>query len=121
MVESVKRAIKPFYTDVGNVYEKKVLDGAFTKFETVLKFKNMPCRVSAKSYLFGENAGSESLNTLNVNKRVKLFVPPEYEIKPGSTVEVTSLDKKRLYGKSGEMSFYTTHNEVMVEIVKDYA
>lgn len=121
MVERFKRAIKPFYTDRCNVYETRPVKGGVTRFERVLKFDNIECRASAKNYLFGESAGSEESNTLKISKKIKIFVPPEYEIKQGSEVEVIREGRKMIFGKSGEMTFYKSHNEVMVEIMKDYA
>lgn len=121
MVERFKRAVKPFYTDRCNVYESRPVNGCLTRFEKVLKFCDIECRASAKSYLFGERAGSDGGNTLTVAKKIKLFLPPEYDIKPGSEIEIIRGERKMLYGKSGEMTFYKSHNEVMVEILKDYA
>ena len=121
MVERMKKAVKPFYNHTCDVYEKTVKEGEFTRFEEVRKHSSVPCRMSAKSYLFGENAGNNSGNLLGISKKVKLFVPPEYKITPGSRIEIVQGGKKRIYGKSGEMNFYESHNEVMVEIEKDYA
>ncbi|MBQ8003219.1 MAG: hypothetical protein IJ297_07235 [Clostridia bacterium] len=122
MVEKIKKAIKPLYTDVCNVYEKKpVTREGRTQFEEALKYKSIPCRISAKAYLFGENSASERNNLLKVSKKVKLFVPPEYVIEPGSRVEVVRNGRKTVFGKSGYVSFYTSHNEVMLELLKNYA
>lgn len=122
MVERIKKAIEPLYTDVCTVYEKRaVTNGGRTEFEKIIKYDCIPCRISSKSYLFGENAASEKKNLLAVSKKTKIFLPPEYEIKPGSIIEVTSHDKKIVFAKSGEMSFYSSHNEVTVELLKNYA
>ena len=121
MVERLKRVIASFYTDTCNVYETMVEAGDFTRFEKIKRYENIPCRISAKNYLFGESAGSKNSDTLKISKRVKIFLPPEYEVLPGSMLEISHLGKNVVYGKSGEMTFYPSHNEVMVEIVKDYA
>ncbi len=121
MVERVKKVLIPFYTDRCNVYEKCVKEGNFTGFEMKILYENAPCRMSAKSYLFGENAGSRGDNVLKISKKIKLFFPPDYKIKPGCRIEVTHMGECTVFGKSGEMNLYPTHNEVMVEIEKDYA
>jgi hypothetical protein len=122
MVEKAKKALAPFYTDRCTVYEKTPVnkDGR-TQFEERVKYYLIPCRISSKAYLFGENAASEKHNLLFVSKKTKIFLPPEYVIEPGSTIEVTSRGRKKVYAKSGEMSFYNSHNEVMVELLKNYA
>lgn len=122
MVERIKKAIEPFYADVCRVYvNDAVTRDSMTRFEKRVVYDTVPCRVSAKAYLFGENAAKKSDNTLKVTKKAKLFVPTEYYIEPGSLIEVYSKGKKTLFCKSGSMSCYSSHNEVMVELWKDYA
>lgn len=122
MVEKIKKAIEPFYTDLCSVYEKNavVKDGR-TQFEEVLRYENVPCRMSAKAFLFGENAASEKNNVTGLSKKTKLFLPPEYVVKPGSRIVVESLGQETVFAKSGKMSCYSSHNEVMVELLKNYA
>lgn len=122
MVEKLKKALEPFYIDRCTVYEKKaVTREGRTQFEKSVKYARVPCRMSAKAYLFGENAAKERDNLLDINKRVKLFLPCEYFIEPGSIIEIESRGRTRIYAKSGEMSCYSVHNEVMVELLKNYA
>lgn len=122
MVEKVKKAIAPFYTDKCTVYEKRAVNvNGRTRFEQIVKYENIPCRISSKAYLFGENAASESNNMLKLSKKTRLFLPTEYTIDPGSIIEVTTRGHKKAFAKSGDMSFYDTHNEVMVELLKNYA
>ncbi len=122
MVEKFKNAIEPFYTDVCTVYEKTAVnkDGR-TVFEEVKVYENVPCRMSAKAYLFGENVANEKNNITSLNKKTKLFMPPEYVIKPGSKIVVESLGQVSVFAKSGKMSCYNSHNEVMVDLLKNYA
>lgn len=122
MVEKIKKAIEPFYTDVCSVYEKRAVNtGGRTEFEETVIYENIPCRISIKSYLFGEKAAEEKENLLEVNKRAKIFLPPEYYINPGSRIKVRTKNRETVYAKSGMMSCYTSHNEVMAELVKNYA
>ena len=118
----VKRAAALLFCDRCTVYEKfpTEKDGR-TDFETRARYENVPCRVSSKSYLFGENAASDGKNTAEVKKMVKLFLPPEYEIAPGSTIEVKRLGKTERYAKSGAVMRYESHSEVMMTLLKDYA
>lgn len=122
MVERLKKVLSPLYTDRCTVFEKRPFteDGR-TRFEKNVRHENVPCRVSAKAYLFGENAAKEKDRMLTLNKRVKLFVPPEYVFEPGSEIEIESHGRIRMYGKSGEMSLYASHNEVMIELLENYA
>lgn len=122
MVEKVKKAIAPFYTDRCTVYEKRAVNiNGRTRFEKTEKYTLIPCRISSKAYLFGENAASESKNLLKLSKKTRVFLPTEYIVEPGSIIEVTTKGHKKVFAKSGDMSFYDTHNEVMVELLKNYS
>ena len=122
MVEKLKRALAPFYTDRCTVYEKRaVTSKGRTQFERTVRYENIPCRVSFKAYLFGESAAKEKESLLGVSKKVKVFLPCDYDIAPGSVIEIESHGRSKVYAKSGEMSCYHAHNEVMVELMKNYA
>ena len=121
MVERMKNALGLLYTDRMNVFEKRVIEGEFTTFEREEKYKDVPCRMSAKNYLFGDKGASKKNNQLTTTKRVKIFFPVEYEILPGSEIEVIRNGRKSIFGRSGEMHSYMSYNTVTVEIVKDYA
>ncbi len=122
MVKRVENAARFLMKDKCSIYIKKpVEEDSLTRFETVLKYENVPCAISSKAYLFGENAASENDNLAEAKKSVKLFLPPEYEVEAGSTVEVKRLGKSELYKRSGQMKRYPSHNEVMLELMKDWA
>ncbi len=122
MVERVRRAAESLFTDVCNIYEKRpIVQNGRTEFEKVCVKKNVPCRVSAKSYLFGENSAEAGDNTAKVSKTVKLFIPADCNIEPGSMVEVTRLGVTEVYIRSGALTRYSSHNEVMIRREKDWA
>ncbi len=122
MVERIKRVLDKFYTDRCTVVEVcPVTTDGLTRFYEKTVYENIPCKISVKAFLFGENAAGEGNNLSKVSKKAKLFLPPEYTILPGSRVEIYSKGRKSVYGKSGEMNYYFSHNEVMVEIEKKYA
>ncbi len=122
MVERVRRAAESIFTDVCSIYEKKpVMQNGRTEFETVCVKKNVPCRVSAKSYLFGENSAEAKDNMAKVSKTVKLFIPADCIIEPGSIIEVMRLGVTEVYIGSGVLTRYSSHNEVMIRREKDWA
>lgn len=118
----MRRAVERLYTHRCNVYEKRVSvkDGR-SVFEKALVYSSVPCRLSVKAYLFGDKAAQKKENYTKFSKRAKLFLPCECVIKEGSLVEVEVGGETCLYGRSGAVSFYASHNEVTVEMVKDYA
>lgn len=122
MVTEIKKAVEMLFTDMCDIYETKhcVKDG-LTEFTKEKIYSGVPCRISAKAYLFGENAAGRENDLADVRKKVKLFVPSDVIIAPGSIIEVTRLGQRELYKRSGAMMRYASHNEVMVENAKDWA
>lgn len=121
MVKRMKTAAALLMRDTCSIYVKRPIEGSLTRFETELKYKDVPCSVSSKNYLFGENAASENDKLAEVKKSVKLFLPPEYEVDAGSIVEVKRLGRSEWYKRSGQMKSYVSHNEVMIELMKNWA
>lgn len=122
MVKKVENAARFLMKDKCSIYIKRPVEkDSLTRFETELKYENVPCTISSKAYLFGESAASENDNLAEVKKSVKLFLPPEYEVEAGSMVEVKRLGKSEWYKRSGQMKRYLSHNEVMLELMKNWA
>ncbi|MGM9552557.1 MAG: hypothetical protein ACI3XA_09920 [Clostridia bacterium] len=122
MVRKVKKAAEKFFCDECDIYETRaVTENGRTTFIKMCVNKSIPCRVSAKAYLFGENAAKEGDMITKVSKKVKLYLPSEYDVKEGSIIEVKSSGRIKVFGKSGVVNYYPSHNEVMIEISKDYA
>lgn len=122
MVRRLKNAAGLLMRDRCNIYIKRPAEeDSLTRFETEIKYENVPCAISSKAYLFGESAASENNNIAEVKKSAKLFLPPEYEADAGSIVEVKRLGKSEWYKRSGQMKRYASHNEVMIELMKNWA
>lgn len=122
MVKRLKKSAEALMSDVCTVYEKKAVsvDGR-TEFVIWKKYENVPCRLSAKAYLFGEKTASDKENLAEAGQSVKLFLPPEYEIDAGSLIEVTHLGRSETYKRSGQMKRYLSHIEIMAEKAHDWA
>ena len=85
------------------------------KKETVLE--KQPCKLSFEDI----NANNETENQSNVITKVKLFIAPELNIKPGSKIIVTQKNRTTEYKNSGEPAVYDTHQEIMLEKFKGWA
>lgn len=118
-MQMLRRAIERLYTDVCDVYNQvERFDEATgqTYSESVRVGVSLPCRVS-----FGAIASAEQNESATLKQTIKLFVAPDVDIKAGSRVNVTRNGKVLEYKASGQPSLYSSHQEIMLELVREYA
>ncbi len=117
--EMVRRAAEKLYNGVCTVIEHKpvVKSNHAAGFEDTVIYENVPCRLSFLSL----NTTNESGGAAEIRQIVKLFVPPETDIKAGSKIEVTQNGKTLQYKSSGVPARYETHNEIVLEPFERWA
>ena len=64
-------------------------------------------------------AGSDTV--AGVAQTIKLFLAPEPVVPPGSRIEVTQQGRTESYAQSGKAAVYSSHQEILLEIWKEYA
>ena len=81
-----------------------------------------PCRLSQStiSRTFDELV-NVSGGIPNVEQIITLFIRPDLTIKDGSVIEVTQHDVTNRYKGSSIPAVYTNHQEITLELYKDYA
>jgi hypothetical protein len=122
VVNRIKKAAMCLMKDKCDIYEKRVVTkNSLTEFERVKVYESVPCAVSAQEYLFGEKATSSDANVSAAAKKVKLFIPPEYELRAGSEVEVMRDGRLEVYKGCGQMKRYLSHSEILMELAHDWA
>ena len=98
---------------IGNVVKKRL---------SLIK-GNIPCR---RSYSTGANinyakTGVPNTDNVDIKQFVKLFLPVETVIKPGSFVRVEHNNIYEYYEYSGHSLLYDSHTEVMLRSVERWA
>ena len=85
--QMVRKAIESTYIGKCTVIEHKKTVNAnhTTSFNDEVVYKDVPCRLSFKTA--NPTAQSDSVNS--VAQIIKLFLPPDYSIFPGSKIVVT--------------------------------
>lgn len=118
--ENVKKAIESLYDGRCDVYGY----GAVTNTESHLTcnkeytiYENVPCRLSVKSVV-PSNQG-EPVNS--VAQEVKLFLSPDYNIKSGCKIVVTQNGVTTVYKNSGQPNVKSNHQEISVELFKEWS
>lgn len=110
--------LEKLYTDTCTVIEKQKIKtpSKQTRFEDVIVLSDLKCRLSTSS------VPSASVSDVSsISKEIKLFVPPEIDIKPGSSVIVKKnledgMTIEEIYNCCGYAGAYQTHREYQLEI-----
>lgn len=113
-----RKAIESIYDSKCDIIElqPKVVKN-ITKNEEVEVFSNQACRVSFEDIYINTQTETEAKKV----QKIKLFIAPELNVKPGSKIIVTGRGRKTEYKNSGEPAVYDTHQEIMLELWKGWA
>lgn len=117
---AARKALESTYEGVATVVEhQKVKDKStkLTSHEDVVVLEGQPCRLSFTSIaavVQGETAAS-------AKQTVKLFISPDILIKPGSKITITQSGMTADYTYSGVPAVYETHQEIVLELFKEWA
>lgn len=115
----VRNAIELGYSGTCDVveYAKIIAKDKTTSFEEVVVFENISCKLSFSSTTIANDTGIAS----SITQTVKLFVAPEVVIKPNSKIIVTQNGVVETYTNSGQPSIFATHQEIMLDLFREWA
>lgn len=121
MVNSYQKALQKLWTGVCDVYvyDRDYINPANGRNEAkeVLKQQGVPCRLSFKAIPSTTDDNEAAL----VKQSVKLFFSKEVTIPPGAKLVVTQEGTTAAYAKSGRAAVYRYHQEIQLELFKEYA
>lgn len=120
----IQSILATMYKDACSVVEHRKITDPITKktgFDDVTVVEDQPCRLSYKQ--IPTTAGG---NVASMDQQVKVFLPPEVEVKAGSKVIVTQHydcrdDIVTEYAASGVPAVYPSHQEVSLELFERWA
>lgn len=118
--EAHRKAIEQLYEDTCTIYEEQEVtdeDTNITSTDTVAVIENQPCKISFENL----STTSDSDNVAEQKIAVKLFLAPEIDVKPGSTIEVTHNGETVRYSNSGVAGKFFTHQEINLELAERWA
>ena len=114
-----RKHIEKLYIDTCSVFEyQKVKDENthISSMQEVMVYENIPCKVSYQTIKqSGEGVSSALLLSC------KIILAPDIDIKPGSKILVTRNGETTAYKNSGEPARHINHQEIMLELFKDWA
>ncbi len=118
--KAARKAIEATYSGTLMVTEmQKVKDerSKLTKNVEVVVLENQPCKLSFEKL----QAAIQSDSAAAITQGAKLFVSPDVSIKPGSKLTVTQDEITTDYIRSGVPAVYPTHQEIALDLFKEYA
>lgn len=120
MVSEYKNALRKLWTGRCTVFvlEQKVNEqnGRSEPVE-IVTLRDEPCRLSYKSI----PSASQNSEATAVTQAIKLFLSKEIKIPEGSKIEVVQEGVTALYEKSGAAAVYSNHQEITLELFKEWA
>lgn len=114
-----RRAIESLYSGICTITEYQPTTDPITKITSHTEVDvatNVKCRLSFKHV----SVASEGSPAGTVSQRIKLFLAPELQVKPGSKITVTQNGRVTAYSRSSEPATYSTHQEIMLEVFKGW-
>lgn len=119
--KAARKAIEnTYYTGVCSVIERRDVRDEKTKITRkteVTVIENQPCKLSFESL----KAVVQTDAAAAVSQGTKLFVSPDITVNSGSKIVVEQDGVTTEYSASGEPAIYPTHQEIMLELFKDWA
>ncbi len=118
MRRKFERAMKKIWLGKCDIYEYESNTKGIVHTELKKVYEGIPCRLS-----FEQERERESRNTYaqsNKEQYAKLILSNEPMIKAGSVIDVEQNNVKKRYKSSGEPSIYSSHQEIMLEIYKEW-
>lgn len=117
---AARKAIEATYFGTLTVTEMKKEKDAktkLTKTEPVVVLENQPCKLSFETL----KSAVQTDSAATVAQITKLFVSPDVSIRAGSKITVTQDNVTTDYTRSGVPAVYPTHQEIVLELFKEYA
>lgn len=118
--KAARKAIEATYFGTLTVTErKKEKDerSKLTKDVEVVVLENQPCKLSFEKL----QTAIQSDSAATITQVTKLFVSPDISINAGSKITVSQDNVTTGYTCSGVPAIYPTHQEIILELFKDFA
>lgn len=118
-IKKAKKAVESLYNDTCTIYTYKQIKNVktgVTEQQKDVYAKNIPCRIS-----FSNFPSTSDDEQAKITQGVKLFINPEIKIPAGSFITITRQKTATDYACTGQPAMYKTHQEINLELYKDYA
>lgn len=115
-----RKAVEATYDGTCRIYGMQSVKDPVTKVtqqEEALIYDSISCHLSYSSTAPVTGSGTVAA----VAQAIKLFLAPELTVPPGCRIEVTQHGRTESYAQSGKAVVYSSHQEILLELWRDYA
>lgn len=115
-----RRALESTYEGICTIavsLESTDEDTGLTGSAEEIEAEDIPCRLSFEKLA----PAAQSETGAAITQGVKLFLAPEVKVASGSMITVTQEGVTSAYRASGVPAIYPTHQEIMLELWKEWA
>lgn len=115
-----RKAIESLYVGVCTVIEHQSVENSITHImedKEVTVLAGQPCKLSFENVTSTNQTSAAAI----VTQVTKLFIAPEIDIKPGSKIIVTQRGRTESYTRSGQPAYFSSHQEIQLELFKVWA
>ncbi|MGE6602596.1 hypothetical protein ACQKEY_12800 [Lysinibacillus fusiformis] len=88
-----------------------------TKSQEVTLYENLKCKLSHKALTSAPSSGGPAI----IAEQIKLSLGNEYKIPAGCKIIVTQDEVAEQYTRSGKPGIFMDHQEIVLELFKEYA
>lgn len=115
-----RKAIESLYDGKCTIteHQKVKKENKSTGFQDVVVLTDEPCRLSFNTINHTNQTDTAASAVVQITK---VFLAPEIQVKPGSKLTITQNGVTTEYKSSGEPAFYSTHQEIVLELFKGWA
>lgn len=115
-----RKAIESLYDGKCTIteHQKVKKENKSTGFQEVVVLIDEPCRLSFNTINHTNQTDTAASAVVQITK---VFLAPEIQVKPGSKLTITQNGVTTEYKSSGEPAFYSTHQEIVLELFKGWA
>ena len=119
-VVKARKAIESLYTGTCTVTEHQKVTKAnkSTGFKDVVVLDEQPCRLSFKNITDNNQEDNAASAVIQVTV---LFISPDVTIKPGTKITVTQNGATTDYQQSGKPAMYDTHQEIVLDLFREWS
>lgn len=117
---AARKALESTYDGMATVVEHQKVRNEKTKligYEDIVVLKDQSCKLSFESI----TTVSQGEAAAHTTQSTKLFISPDISIKPGSKIIITQSGVTNEYTFSGVPATYDTHQEIMLELFKEWS
>ena len=116
----VRKAIESLYSGTCTITENHKIQkpNKSVGFHEEVVLTNQPCRLSFNQS--NQTSQTES-GAAAITQTIKVFLAPEVQVKPGSKLTITQNGVTADYKNSGIPTYYSTHQEIVLELFKGWS